>query len=772
MPKIVIGTDGPDTLFGDPGDTLVGGRGDDTYIIYDPTTVTNDLFDSGRGGYDRVLTFTSYDLRNASVEFLSTAVHAGTESINLTGNVAAQTIIGNYGDNIIVGGGGSDVLLGLFGDDTYFVRDATDRVIENVGEGFDRLFTPANFTLASDASIEFLGVSNPAGGLSAVLTGNRIAQIIRGGDRADVINGAGGADTLEGGLGDDVYLVLGQGETVTELATQGTDLLYTTASYVLGAGVAIETLSTAVHADTAAINLQGNEVSQTLIGNFGANVLDGRRGQAGDTLIGLAGDDTYRVYGVRDVVRESGGGGQDIVFTSGDHRLAASSEVETLSTVQHTATDAINLFGNELANVLIGNSGANLLDGGAAGDTLIGLAGADIFRFSSVPTGGVVDRVADYGVGADVIQLDSVAFGGLAVGALTAGALAYGAVAADADDRIVYDPATGALSFDADGNGAGVAIGFATLSGGIALADLRFTVAPTPVEGTVRVTTPGTFLIGNATGSGTSLATTFPSATGFIFGFPVSDGSQRFNLVFGPNTTSGSAPQIGFTDATAPGIFDFSQLDQGLVTRPDQGFFAANGTLLIGEPPIVPNISGIPPPAIIGTAFDDVIIRSPVTGNFVTVQTGRFSGGAGNDLLSGGSAMDGGPGDDRLIGELFSRLTGGAGADSFDLPIRTRQPGTNSQTAPNSVTDFDPLTDTIRLIRNITTDLAPGALDPSRFAIGAAATTPEHRIIYNPVSGELHYDANGSFGDLTGSILLFARLSPNLDLTVADFLIL
>ena len=59
------------------------------------------------------------------------------------------------------------------------------------------------------------------------------------------------------------------------------------------------------------------------------------------------------------------------------------------------------------------------------------------------------------------------------MGALPAGAFAIGAAAGQADDRIVYDPASHKLYYDADGSGAGAAIHFATLYG----ANLNLTAA-------------------------------------------------------------------------------------------------------------------------------------------------------------------------------------------------------------------------------------------------------------------------------------------------------
>jgi serralysin len=61
-------------------------------------------------------------------------------------------------------------------------------------------------------------------------------------------------------------------------------------------------------------------------------------------------------------------------------------------------------------------------------------------------------------------------------GALNPNAFFAGAAAHDADDPIIYNSATGQLFYDADGNGMGAQVLFATLTGAPVLAAGDFAV--------------------------------------------------------------------------------------------------------------------------------------------------------------------------------------------------------------------------------------------------------------------------------------------------------
>ncbi|MDZ4328792.1 MAG: cadherin-like domain-containing protein, partial [Pseudomonas sp.] len=119
---------------------------------------------------------------------------------------------------------GTDQLVGGAGNDSYFVDDAGDVVVENVAEGTDTVKANVSHTLS--ANVENLTL---AGTAAISGTGNALNNTLIGNDAANVLDGGAGADILSGGKGNDTYS-FGRGygaDTVQENdATQGnTDVL-------------------------------------------------------------------------------------------------------------------------------------------------------------------------------------------------------------------------------------------------------------------------------------------------------------------------------------------------------------------------------------------------------------------------------------------------------------------------------------------------------------------------------------------------------------------
>ena len=115
------------------------------------------------------------------------------------------------------------------------------------------------------------------------------------------------------------------------------------------------------------------------------------------------------------------------------------------------------------SDLIDGGAGNDQIEGGRGNDTLKGGAGGDTFIFRS-PFDGTIDTLLDFKAAeGDRIQLDHNIFTGLQKGSLSAEQFVKGTEAKDADDRIIYNQATGELAYDADGNGSGAAVTIARL---------------------------------------------------------------------------------------------------------------------------------------------------------------------------------------------------------------------------------------------------------------------------------------------------------------------
>jgi phospholipase/lecithinase/hemolysin len=179
------------------------------------------------------------------------------------------------------------------------------------------------------------------------------------------------------------------------------------------------------------------------------------------------------------VIEGVGGVGSDVVKASVSYALSAGSEIEVLRTTNDRGTAAINLTGNEFEQQVIGNRGANKIDGKGGNDVLTGGAGKDTFLFTTALDGADnVDTIKDFRPVDDTISLSHLAFQGLAAGNLPAGAFALSTSAPQADDRIIYDKATGFLYFDQDGSASAYApIHFASVTAGVNLTAADFIVS-------------------------------------------------------------------------------------------------------------------------------------------------------------------------------------------------------------------------------------------------------------------------------------------------------
>jgi len=375
--------------------------------------------------------------------------------------MVSVTITGLDSNDLLLSTAGSANLSGGTGNDTYVIDDAGDRIFELSGQGSDIAYALVDHQLEPGSEVERLSAIDWTFTTPLSLTGNELVNLIEGNAGANVLNGGAGADRMLGFGGNDLYVVDNAGDQVVETAGQGSDTVYALADYQLGFGSEIERLSAIDWTFTNALSLTGNELANLIEGNAGANTLNGGAGV--DVMVGFGGNDVYVVDNAGDQVIEAAGQGSDIVYALADYTLAAGSDIERLSAIDWTLTNALNLTGNALANLIEGNAGVNVLNGGDGSDTLVGFGGADTFAFTTALGAGNVDTILDFVHGTDKLALENAIFDQLVPGALGASLFHAGAAATDEDQRIIYDQATGNLYYDADGNGAQAAVLFATL---------------------------------------------------------------------------------------------------------------------------------------------------------------------------------------------------------------------------------------------------------------------------------------------------------------------
>jgi Ca2+-binding RTX toxin-like protein len=715
--NVLAGNRGANRLDGGGGgeaDFLIGGAGNDTYVVDNPNDNVDEATARGdvpAGGTDLVEASVSFILAAAedvnpspSVTTLSGVENltlTGTGNIDGTGNQLANRITGNAGNNELNGGAGNDTLLGGAGndfldggagndsmtgdagDDTYVVDAAGDVVVEaNVpSAGVDTVEASVSYVLA--AGLERL-VLTGSGNING--TGSAAVNHITGNAGANRLDGAGGDDQLTGGDGDDTYVLSSAGDVVIETGVADTGdtiiVAYTRtpdASVIdltgaRGVGsVAYTNIEHVTITGLGTFNVVGNAADNIILGNASSNRLEGGNGNdrlegglGADMLVGGNGDDTY-VVDATDVLQESTDpdAGTDTVksLLAIDLSLARFDGIENAALL---GSASVALTGDTGSNLLTGNSGANLITGGAGDDTMVGGNGNDTY---------VVSDVNDL-----VIESNAAPAGGI-------------------------DTVRSSL--------------------------LSYTL-PENVE---NLTLTGT---GNIEGTGNQLANRITGNAG----------NNELNGGAGNDTLLGGAGN-DFLDGGAGN--DSMTGDAGDDTYVvDSALDVVSETLPLltgGEDTVESSIT-----YTLGNNLDNLVLTG--TGNLngtgntldneITGNTGNnmLSGLAGADLLSGGAGNDtlnGGAGEDSL--------EGGADADVFVFNAP------NLAANADTISDFESGTDELQLENAVFTALgATGTLADSLFgtitggpgSYTGVAPNAANRLIYNTQTGELFYDSNGS----------------------------
>lgn len=809
----IFGFEGDDTLIGGGGrDTLDGGSGHDVYVIADVGVTIRDS-----GGTDRIESWVNMILPTG----IEVGQLMGTDDLWLTGtaghdilygNIGANRLDGGVGNDRLLGGGGADTLIGGIGSDTFSlaagdgqvaqayggagddwfeVRSARDQVIEAPGEGRDTVRSWASLALPDNVEVlELWGLAIEGTGNAGANTivgtagANRLIGLagddrleggggndtLDGGDGNDILEGGMGADTLIGGLGNDIFTVDDLGDQVIEAENGGYDEVKSWVSLLIPAHVEklvlMGTANLVATGDDRANWIEGNAGHNRLFGHGGNDLLIGKAGNdtldggaGADGMIGGAGNDIYVVDNLEDRVQEAKGGGIDTVLSSVNYLLP--SEVENLRLGGNAPLFGIgnnlanSLTGNDVANVLVGLAGNDTLLGGGGNDTLSGDEGDDVL------IGGVGVDVMIGGSGNDIYYIDSLADSVIET--------AHGG-----NDMIVS-----ALSYTLPDH-----VERLYLVGNVGLAGTGRS-GNDWISGTAQADTL-TGMAGNDSLYGHLGRDLLLGGDGADFldggaGIDTLDGGNGNDVLFGRDhgdvlkggagndTYYVSAGGVAAIEAANAGIdLLVSSVSTVLPTHIENGMLSGAHSL-----------------ALTGNLADNVLTGN-AGANIMNGLAGhdRLLGLGGNDILHGGDGNDvliGGDGNDVLVGgtglnflqgdagadTLYSGpsadvLIGGAGADTFMFTTAA------STATRDRIVDFNPVDDTLWFEADFYRGAGIGRLSPTAFATGAAATTTAHRFVYNPGTGVLAYDPDGSGAAVAQHI---AVLQPGLRLTYADFVL-
>lgn len=420
------------------------------------------------------------------------------------------TLTASFSDAVMVAGGTPSLQLNDGGTATYAGGSGTSTLtfthtVQTGQNTADLAVTSLNFNgatfkdAAGNAAVFSGAPTNPAGTLKIDTVAPTVSSIAATG--AGITAGAG---TL--GVGSTVNFTVTTSEAVT---VSGSPTLALNsggmAAYVGGSGGNALTFSYTVAAGQSAADLTVSGINGGTIADAAGNAATGPVNYnpagvlkvdtgtsspapspaVGPAFTGLTmatnqvtgsgtsgAGDRLSIYEGNTVVATTTAGNDGSWSVSGN---PASNVAHTYSVVATDPTGNVikgagqALVGSSAADTLAGSTGNDVIAGGAGNDVLSGGAGADTFAFTLAPGSTNLDKVTDFTSGSDKIALSQSVFNALPVGALSAAAFVQAIGALTSDQHVIYNQSSGLLSYDADGNGAGAAVGVAQLAPGQAL---------------------------------------------------------------------------------------------------------------------------------------------------------------------------------------------------------------------------------------------------------------------------------------------------------------
>ncbi len=783
---ILIGNDGNNVLDGRAGgDRMAGYDGDDVYFVDSRDDIVRE---EASGGNDTVIVMSrNLNVRNiANVENIiyadaSTPPPAGGGETppDVGDNTMTSIIIGDAGNNTLDGGAGDDTIFGQGGDDLIIGgRDSlASRDINNTIAVADL----EDQTESDDGNDTLYG-----GDGNDTIFGGQGNDILDGGDGDDIMSGQDGIDIFRGGAGVDTVdysrespfqLLVNLATNVASGGTASGDTFYSIEN-LIGSDDRIDRFIGTSDAN----HFWGLGGGDYFSGGGGDDILNG--GADGDILYGEDGNDTIIGGGGQDYLE--GGAGIDTVVYEGStsgvtidlaNGTAIGGDgdgpvqiVGRGTTIRHDILVGFEnvvgsfqddrIIGNALANALSGGWGDDTLTGGGSRDTLDGGAGSDTADYSDATRGVTLRLDRGKSAGDTYISIENLAGSAF-------------------DDRLIGGDAANVLT----GQG-----GDDTLRGGggddTLLGDFAYQGDAPP-----------------QLGMGSGYATLGPDATNnsIVDAFDISD---NFSLAEDPDIFDSTTVPHTTINATGNGLGGYYRIDlaAGAIISIDIDGIADPNVhdswvrLLDSDGDIVAeNDDGGGDPGSTSTRDSSTVYVVEETGTYYILE-GQWSptapGGGWDEAVPEGStyelnvsvesppapAQPGDAGSDILRGEGGSDLLdgglaadiliGGDGGDSFRFSTELGNGNVDW------IRDFDTTEDLILLDSLIFANAgADGALAFGAFHGSAAGVSQDadDRIIYDTDDGTLFYDADGSGED---DAVQFARLSANLSLSAADFIVI